>query len=283
MSNSVLVKKQSGETEPFSEQKLRQSLERSGATAHNIQHIIDQVRGHLFEGITTREIYRIAFRLLRQSQRSTAARFSLKKAIMELGPTGYPFEHFIGEIMKGKGFVVQVGQILKGKCVSHEVDVVATHHHSHHLMECKFHNQQGKISNVQVPLYINSRFEDIRNIWQHLPGNAQKTFQGWVVTNTRFSADALEYGKCAGLHLVSWDYPRGNSLKEMIEQSGLFPITAITTLTLKQKQQLLAREIVLCRQLMDQPVALDELGIPAGKKNKILQEAKALVNQHVNT
>lgn len=278
MSNSVLVKKYSGETEPFSEEKLRQSLVRSGATAQNIQKIIDRMEGHLFEGITTREIYRMAFRLLRQSQRSTAARFSLKKAIMELGPTGFPFEQFIGEIMKKRGFVVQVGQVLKGKCVTHEVDVIATHDHSHYLMECKFHNQQGKISNVQVPLYLNSRFEDIRSVWQHLPGNSLKSFQGWVVTNTRFSSDALEYGRCAGLHLVSWDYPAGNSLREMIEQSGLFPITAITLLTIKQKQHLLARDIVLCSQLIDQPAVLDELGLASGKKDKILQEATTLVN-----
>lgn len=279
MANSILVKKQSGEQEPFSENKLRQSLGRSGADPLIIDKVTEKLKGMLFEGITTREIYQRAFMLLRQAKRPVAARFSIKKAIMELGPTGFPFEQFIGEVLKRRGFSVTTGQTLQGKCVTHEVDVIAMHDHQMNVIECKFHNHQGKVCNVKVPLYINSRFKDIESLWKTSSESNGKTYKGWVVTNTRFTSDAIQYGECAGLHLVSWDHPRGNSLREMIEESSLFPITAITRLNMKEKQQLLLHNIVLCRQLVDKPGILDTLGITASKKNNIINEAISMIGE----
>jgi Holliday junction resolvase-like predicted endonuclease len=278
MAKNFLVRKQSGEQEPFSEKKLRQSMERSGAPEETIEHVIEEVSKLLFDGITTREIYQKAFSLLRKKKRAAAGRFSLKKAIMELGPTGYPFEQFVGEILKRQGYEVQTGQVIQGRCITHEVDVVASKDHHQYMIECKFYNHQGKVCNVRVPLYIDSRFRDIEAVWEKQESNNGRRFQGWVVTNTRFTTDAIDYGQCAGLHLVSWDYPRQRSLKEMIEQSGLFPITAITNLTKKQKEQLLEQNIVLCRQLIDNPQALEEMGISRRKTENIIKEAKGIIN-----
>ena len=276
MQRPVLVKKQSGEQEPFDNNKLLRSLQRSGASQQLALEIAESLQHIIHEGITTGEIYQKAFSLLRQKMRPVAARFSLKKAIMELGPTGFPFEQFVAQVLRQKGFEVQTGQFIRGRCVVHEVDVVATHDHSQFMVECKFHNQQGKVCNVKVPLYIHSRFQDIEFIWRDQPGNHSKTYQGWVVTNTRFTSDAIEYGRCAGLHLVGWDYPEKGSLRQMIEESGLFPVTALTHLSLKQKQQLLEQGIVLCQQLINNPGALDFLDLSKGKILNILREAAAL-------
>lgn len=276
MKKNVMVKKASGEKEPFSPEKLHRSLERSGASQDMMKRVEKSLEDHLFDGITTSEIYRKAFQLLRKLKRPAAARYSLKRAIMELGPTGYPFEHFFGALLRQMGYAVQVGQEVQGQCVKHEVDVIARNDHQQFMVECKFYNSPGKTCNVRVPLYIHSRFNDIEKRWRSAPKSKNLSFHGWVVTNTRFTTDAIDYGKCAGLRMVSWDYPGEESLKDMIEQSGLFPITALTNLTRKQKQMLLEKEIVLCRQLLQNPEALQPMGLKAKKQEAIMEEAREL-------
>lgn len=277
MSEKILVEKHSGEKEIFAPEKLHASLRRSGASPQLTRKVADALAPYLEDGITTREIYRRAFQLLRKFQRSTAARYSLKKAIMELGPSGYPFEHFVGAVIGNMGYSVEVGRQVRGQCVEHEVDVVAYNDHQQFMVECKYYNSQGKQCNVKVPLYIHARFQDIEKRWKSTPGLEKRSFHGWVVTNTRFTRDAMDYGRCIGLRMVSWDYPENESLKDMVEKTGLFPVTVLTLLNRKQKQVLLEKEIVLCSQLLEKPGILNTLGLKENVINKVLEESRALV------
>jgi len=274
MSSKMQVRKASGEVQDFSEDKLRESLMRSGASDSLVENILEEISKQLHEGISTKVIYRKAFQLLRKKVKSNAARYSLKKAIFELGPSGFPFEQLVGEILKHQGYMVEVGKTVQGKCVQHEVDVVAERQNLVVMVECKYHNTQGKICNVRVPLYIKSRFNDIEI--NQRSQNDHRQFIGWVVTNTRFSEDALEYGNCAGLRLIGWDYPRKASLKEMIEEAGLFPITVITGLNTKQKQNLLGMGILLCSELCRNPGILSQLQLDKKQQQKIIEEANDL-------
>ncbi|HPF51584.1 MAG TPA: ATP cone domain-containing protein [Draconibacterium sp.] len=274
--NKYLVKKASGEVEPFSQQKLENSLRKAGASEETIENIVADIKNWLQEGVSTRQIYARAFGLLKKKTGSTAARYKLKKAMMELGPTGFPFEHFIGEIMKLQGFEVQTGQIIQGNCVQHEVDVVATNQKIQRLVECKYHNSPDKISNVQVPLYIRSRMNDIIDRRKKNPEFAGLEFEGWVVTNTRFSSDAIAYGTCSGLKMLSWDFPENHALKDLVEHYHLFPITTLAHLNQKQKVLLTEKGIVLCRQLLQEKQLLDELNLSHSAKRKILNELESL-------
>lgn len=277
MANHISVRKSSGEKQEFSEEKLYNSLRNAGASDEIIQSIIVEIRKYLFEGIPTRSIYRKAFKLLRNKVRSTASRYSLKLAIMELGPTGYPFEKYIGALMGRLGYETLVGQIVQGHCVTHEVDVIAWKNDLKILIECKYHNLPGKICSVQVPLYIQSRFIDVKTVWERSPENQGRNYQGWVVTNTRFSDDASTFGKCAGLHLLGWDYPRHGSLKELVETTRLFPVTAISGLNKKQKQILIDNNFILCSDLSVNPKALDLLNLPSRQLKALKAEIEELL------
>lgn len=272
MKNLPLVKKSTGESQPFNRSKLEESLRRSGATEVDIDLVVNEIVDWLREGVTTKMIYTKAFTLLRKKKRGLAARYSLKSALMELGPTGFPFEHFIGQIFMQEGFSVEVGQVLQGMCVQHEMDVIATRSNVQRLVECKFHNESGKVSSVQVPLYVRSRIDDIIKKRKTLPEYANFNFEGWLFTNTRFTVDAENYGKCAGLHLVSWDYPSGKSLKETIERYRLFPISILTELSKSDKQVLMNKGVVLCRQVKQTPQILDSLNLSASKRRSVLAE-----------
>lgn len=262
MPSKISVRKASGELEAFSEEKLYISLKNAGAGDSLIKWVIEHIKPQLKQGITTRKIYREAFKLLRRKTGTLAARYSLKQAIMELGPTGFPFEKFIGELLKRMGYNTLTGQVIQGKCVTHEVDVVGWNDQMQILVECKYHNTPGTICSVQVPLYIQSRFLDVKAVWEQMPENKEKNYRGWIVTNTRFSGDASDYGKCAGLHLVGWDYPRAGSLKELVETTLMFPVTVIPGLNKKQKQTLIQQDIILCSELAKDFSVLDQFSLP---------------------
>ena len=268
--------KSSGEKVKFSLEKLRASLNRTGAEKQIVDQILDKVRDELYQGISTKEIYNRAFSLLKKKKSYLASKYKLKKAIYELGPTGFPFERFVSAILDYSGYKTEVGAILQGLCVKHEIDVVAHKNNETTIVECKFHGEQGLNCNVKIPLYINSRYQDVKSYWNANPKNGTKLSKGWVVTNTRFTGDAIAYGKCCGLYLLSWDYPENDGLKDRIDRLGLYPITVSTLLTIREKQFLLSRDIVLCRELLHDKFYLDHLGISDTRKAKILNEISEL-------
>lgn len=272
----INITKGSGEKVLFSKQKLHDSLMRSGADEETINQVIREVEPKLVEGISTKKIFSMAFNLLKQKAGPIAAKYKLKEAIMELGPSGYPFEKYISEILKHQGFKTTVGEIVQGSCVNHEIDVIAEKDEKHFMIECKYHNTRGIICNVKIPLYIQARFKDIEIKWKNLPGHSEKFHQGWVVTNTRFSDDAIQYGTCVGLNLLGWDFPKNNSLKDQIDRSGLYPITCLTSLTSLEKQKLLARNIVLSIEICGNSALLLSSGISQTRIDPIIKEAQLL-------
>ena len=274
-SESIEIIKYSGERVRFSIDKLKASLRRSGADEDLVNEIASQVRDELYQGISTKEIYNRAFALLKKKKNTYASKYKLKKALYELGPTGFPFEKFVGSLLHYSGYKVQIGQILQGKCVTHEVDVIAQKNKQHIVAECKFHSTEGRNCDVKIPLYIHSRYQDILGFYGE-KDSPERPNEGWVVTNTRFTADALQYGKCIGLYLLSWDYPKNQGLKDRIDQLGLYPITVSTLLTQREKQFLLSRDIVLCKQLIGDNFYLDHLGISDNRKDRILKEIQQL-------
>lgn len=271
--NQIHITKASGESAPFSEAKLRSSMNRVGAKKEQIDYIINEITKQLYPGITTKKIYGIAFSLLKGCSRSVAAKYHLKKAIMELGPSGYPFEKFIGEILRHQGYQTRIGEIVKGKCVNHEIDVIAEKGEHHFMVECKYHNLPGTVSNVKIPLYVQARFKDVEAEWLLLPGHGTKFHQGWVVTNTSFTHDAIQYGSCAGLKLIGWNYPKDNSLRKQIDTLELYPVTCLTSLTKAEKQRLLDKKIVMCQEIYQSISLLREIGVKPSRVNIVMEEA----------
>lgn len=270
---NIKVTKASGEMEAYDESKLRHSLASAGADQEIIDYIVSEIDEVLFEGISTQKLYREAFRLLKQRSDRTAGRYKLKEALLELGPTGYPFEQFVAELLSRLGYSTKTNEIVEGNCVVHEVDVVAEKEEDHFIVECKFHNRKDHKCNVQVPLYIQARFEDIERKLNHQFAHKNKNHHGWIVTNTRFSDDARQYGDCIGLRLLSWDYPPNKGLKDLIGRVNLHPITCLSSIDEKEKKALLKRNVVFCQQLQEDGNLLTALSIDNRRKSKILKEA----------
>jgi hypothetical protein len=269
------VIKANGETAPFDAGKIRRSLRRIKMPPAVVEQIVETAEREIYDGIPTSELYKIVFRELKKLRTGVAAKYNLKRAIQELGPTGFPFEKFVAALFQTEGFATKTGQIVKGFCVRHEIDVIAEKEGLHFMVECKFHSLAGKVTDLKTALYVYARFLDVEKMWKTLPSHHDKLHKMWLVTNMRFTTDAVEYGTCAGLELLSWDYPPKESLRERIDKSGLHPITCLTSLTRKEKEFLLRKMIVLSRDLAEQPEILSVVGIRGERIPKIIEEAAA--------
>lgn len=272
----LFVKKSNEEIEPFSIQKLKQSLQSCGASKNEIKTIANKMQPYIYDGISSNEIYKKAFAILKKHNRISASRYSLKRALFDLGPTGYPFERLVGVLLKERGFKTKVSVILNGECVTHEIDVLAEKDENVYAIECKFHSDAKATSNVKVPLYINSRFLDVQKQWNTKSNNSTHLKQGWLVTNTRFTKDAVNYGKCVGLTLLSWDYPKNNGLKANIDTYALYPVTALITLTKKEKHMLIEQDVILIKELKNAYNTMKNIGLSEVKIQHVLDEVETL-------
>lgn len=273
---TIFITKHSGELEQFSFQKLKNSLQNSGASNVEIDSIIESIKMELYDGITSKEIYKKAFLLLKKSNRIYASKYSLKRAIFDLGPTGYPFERLTGALLKQRGYKTQVSVILKGECVNHEIDVLAEKDGNTFLIECKFHSKYNTSNNVKIPLYIQSRFVDVQKKWNSKPNKTTFLKQSWIVSNTRFTKEAKKYARCVGINLLSWNYPEGNGINKNIDRYGLYPITTLTSLTKREKELLIEKNIILTQELLTASNVLNQTGFSKAKIKDILSEAKKL-------
>lgn len=272
----AFVRKANGETELFSSEKLERSLKRSGADSESISEVMKIVTSTLYDGITTGKIYNLAYSQLKKRKNTHVFKYKLKQAIMELGPTGHPFESFIGKIMEIQGYRTEVALTVDGFCVTHEVDVIATKDSIQYIVECKYGKSSDKTVNVQVPLYVKSRVDDIVRKREKIKEYEGFIFHGMVATNTRFSPDSISYAECSGLYLLGWDYPAGNGLKDIIDREKIYPITVLSSLNHAQKQMLLDTGTVICRQIIKDPKILESLDLNLSKKDRVISELNSV-------
>ena len=252
------VLKENGEREIFDYKKLENSLKKIGTSDDLVEEVVSEVSKSAHDGITTHEIYKKAYSILHKKHRPVAIRYSLKKAVAMLGPTGFPFEKFVAEIFKAQGYETEVDRIVKGKCVEHEIDVVAWKGEELLMAEAKFHTDFNLKSDLKIVLYVKARYEDIFGNKYTFGGKERKLTEGWVITNTKFSTTAIQYDQCQPLlKLVGWNYPYNNNLHNMIERYELIPVTALTTINQAEKNMFLARGIVLSKSLLDEKLLKD--------------------------
>jgi hypothetical protein len=273
----LIVTKANGDQVLFSLEKLKSSMRRAGAEDEIIEKIVHQISPELYQGITTKKIYRLAFNLLKKQSKNVAAKYKLKTAIMELGPDGFNFEKFVAEIFKRKNYKTKIGLIVTGKCVKHEIDVLATTEAEQLLVECKYHSQPGKVSDVKVPLYIHSRFRDVEAKWKEDPQLTSRKMEVHVVTNTRFSPDAMQYARCSDMHLLGWDYPAGKGIKDLIDEFRLYPVTCLTSLSSTEKNQLISQGAILCSDLLKSPELFNSIRLSQQRSKNIMNEVRSLV------
>jgi hypothetical protein len=266
--------KADGSVELFDGSKLEASLRRAGAGVHTAERIRQTIETSVGSSVGVHEVYKRAFTMLRQDSRAVAARYYLRRALLELGPTGHPFEDFIAQMFKKEGWNVEWRKIIPGKCVSHEVDVYATRNGEYLAAELKYHNDPSYKTDVKTALYVKARFDDI---WQCDPEKQTCPIDhGFLITNTKFTSQAIQYANCSGMQLLGWSYPYEGNLYDRIVASGLYPVTALTLIKKAEKRLLINQGIVTCEQIREHRDVLRMLSIPPDRIGAILAETDSL-------
>jgi len=276
------VIKASGQPEEFNIQKLVGSLVRSGASEDVAWDIARKVESQITPSMHTKHIFRLAKKILRQYSKAADMRYSIKKAIYMLGPTGYPFEKYFAGILKANGYSAETNRFLKGYCIMHEVDIFAVRADIGCVIECKYHSNGGNPTDVKTALYVYSRFMDIKKAYELNHENRVSINEGWLVTNTRCTSDAIKYAGCVGLKIVGWKYPDENSLERMIENKKLYPVTILSSIKKTSLDILFKNDIILVRDIadMDERIFIKQSGLDTAAARTLKREADELCLNH---
>jgi hypothetical protein len=274
----MLVIKADGTEEEFKPEKLASSLRRAGADPREVADIVQAVEQKIKPRATTQMIYREAFEMLRESARPVAAKYSLRRAVFGLGPTGFPFEDFIARVFAAEGYSTKTRLTIQGRCALHEIDVAGYRKDHSFIAEAKFHAQPGTKSDLQVALYSYARYLDLK---AH-PICEEDTcgiVSFIIVTNTKFTRAAIDYATCAGVELLSWGYPFDNSLQERVDRLGVYPITVLNTLSQVEKATLLQAGVILCSEILQNPEVLSQNNVSKNKVSAVLEESRQLCHK----
>jgi len=273
-----VIIKADGSREVFDPSRLVDSLRRAGAGEHAAEHIANTITSTLVPGVTSKEIYARAFALLRKEARPVAARYALRRALLELGPTGHPFEDFISHLLRAEGWEVETRKTIQGKCVAHEVDFYASHPGDNSFLaaELKYHNDPGYKTDLKVALYVKSRFDDIFACDPSV--RACPVDRGLLVTNTKFTSEAIMYAECAGVELLGWSYPANDSLFMRMSRAKVYPITAVTGLSQAEKRLLIESGVIAVDEIMKDRRLLDRLHLSSERVGEVLAEVDGLLS-----
>ncbi|MBP2284260.1 hypothetical protein H4V97_002578 [Flavobacterium sp. CG_23.5] len=270
------IVKHSGVIVDFNPDKLKSSLLKSGASVNVVEIILQSIQNEIYEGISTKQIYKMAFGLLKKTANSHAARYNLREAIRLLGPAGFFFEKYIARLFASEHYTTVTNLTLFGKCVSHEIDVLIKKNDVISMVECKFHVGRDLATDVKIPMYILSRFNDLKDRKHPIFTMKDMVSSCWIVTNNRFTSDAVDFAKCSGLNLLSWNYPADNNLKTKNDNNFLYPVTCLTTLTLAEKDKLLILDVILVKEIVNNPDSLERIGLSSNRIKNVLKEASEL-------
>ncbi|MFA6131112.1 MAG: hypothetical protein WC730_02535 [Patescibacteria group bacterium] len=273
------IQKSTGSIVDYEEEKVLTSILRSGATKAEAEGVVSAIRPIIRDGMTTKELYELVRRELAKMSRGHAGRYSLKKAITALGPTGFPFENYIASILKAYGYRAHVpAEEIQGSCVWHEVDVVAEKDGKRFFAEAKFRSDFQGLVHLKDIMASWSRFLDL--VDGGVVGTCPHFDEAWIFTNGRFTDRSRAFSKCKGMHLTGWNYPEGHTFASMVDYKALYPITVLETIKRQEIEELFKRGILLCRDLVEiEPEDLaNRLSIPTSYAETLIEEASEVIS-----
>lgn len=274
MSRRIFIKKTSGLQEAYNESKLYKSMIRAGASAAVAKSVLKKVRQQVRSGMTTSQIRSAAYRQLKKESKRLAADYHLNRAILELGPDGFVFEKFIAGLLQAKGYNVETNLIKHGTCIKHEIDIEAFGHGKRIYIECKFHNAQEKTNDVKVALYVWARCLDLKN------NRNNKFDEFWLVSNTKFSQDALDYANCVGLGIIGENAPNSHAISKMVADTGMHPITCLSTLKKHHRGQLVREGKIFTNEILENPKILSRMGMSEHQIYRVISEIESLTHRY---
>ena len=267
----IYVTKADGSKQPFDKQKIINTCLRLQATPEQAQSIADKIEARAYDGIPTKKILQMVFQYMKKYRPAIGYQIDLKQAIAMLRSKP-DFEIFVAKLFEAMGYEVETNLIIQGKCIEHEIDVVARKGNEIILIEVKHHVNHHTYSGLDVFLQLNSNLEDLKEGYENGKNNFKFT-RAILICNTKVSDHARRYALCRGLEFIAWKFPTEKGLERLIEDYKLYPITFLKEIEKDEAYKLADVGIVTVKQLLDDAEKISKKsGI---NKNRVLQLQKA--------
>ncbi len=220
----MFVIKADGTKERFQKSKIADTCIRAGVSRSNAEKIAEKVARTIKNGTHTKEIYRIILSELGRIEKKHTMIFRLREAIAEI--PSQMFEAYAKKVLQAHGYACRGSTLIKGKCVEHEVDIIAKKDKLF-LVECKHHINPHRFCGLGIALQVQARLEDTVDGFK--AGINKYNFDSaWIFNNTKFSDHAKMYAAAKGIRMTGWrsgDY----SLDSLVHAKRVFPITMVVT------------------------------------------------------
>jgi HJR/Mrr/RecB family endonuclease len=271
---SVSVTKADGSTQLFDKAKVVKTCLRIGANRRIAVQIADEVESLVYNGIPTHKVLQIALKLLREHKPTIRHFLDLKKglSVMNSKPE---FEKFVQILLVHHGFEVGPSQVIKGKCIGHEVDAVAKKDGVTYFVEAKHHSNYHTPTGLDESRIARAVLEDVAEGFL-LGKSTLEIDRAMIVTNTRYSEHAKRYGKCRNILQIGWSSPKELSLQNMIEEKKVYPISCIRGLSNQTRMKLVNSGVVLIKQLVEEETSKlsEETDLSKEFLKRIIEKAK---------
>lgn len=267
-----------GEKELFSLAKVFRSARRAGASKDLAQKVARQIEKSIYPGIKTSEIFKKVNQFLKKEDKGSSLRFNLKEAMKKMGPSGFPFEKYIGDIFSVHGYDVSLNRKIKGKFAVHEIDFLARDSKTLYIGECKYRTYPGERIDLAIVLGVYAKFLDLKGgNYFRLPKSVE--LKPMMVTNAKFSSQAIRYAKGVGVGLLGWKYPLNRGLETMIEKEQLYPITILPSLKRYLVEPCSQAKLMLAKDVLEEnPDKIAEIiGVERNRILPLISEAKILL------
>ena len=275
----IRVTKADGTRQPFHREKVVNTCLRMHASREVAESIADKIESKAYDGIPTKKILQMIFRHMKRYQPAVGHQIDLRRAISLLRPKP-DFERFVQMLLEEHGYVVTCNQIIRGKCVEHEIDAIARKGDETYLVEIKHHFNHHTYTGLDVPRIARATLEDLTEGFS-LGLNSTNFTKALIVCNTKFSWHAVQYAKCRGIDHIGWKAPPEHGLERMIEERKLHPVTFLKGLDKESRERLLDNDVILLKQLMthDASELSEKTTVRRSKLERSIERAKEILSK----
>jgi len=272
------VVKKEGNTEIFNSDKLCDSMVEIGASEDIAKQVCAIVSDHIEKETSTEEVFTKTHRYLSELEPGVAGLYALERGLSALGPSGFLFEQYVASLFDEMGYATRTNVYLDGEGVQHEIDVIATKGNSVFVIEAKYRNDYKIKTHINQVMYADARLEDIRR--QARKKGDTRDYYVWVVTNTRFTDNAMNYVRHRDVQLMGWDYPNYINLMKIVSQKDLYPVTVLPSITKSALNSFAKRGVVLAKSLRNYSAEKlqSEFNIADKLSHKLVLEIAALTS-----
>ena len=271
----IFVTKADGSKQLFDREKVVKTCLRMGANRQIAEEIAEKVETRIYDGIETEKILKKIFRLLRRYKPIMKHLTDLRRALSLMSPRP-DFERFVQIVLSENGFEVTPNQIIRGKCVEHEVDAIATKDRTTYFVEVKHHYNYHTPTGLDESRIARAVLEDVTEGFE-LGLNNLEIDRAMIVCNTKYSDHAKRYGECRGILQIGWSSPPYHSLQDMIEEKKLHPITCLKGLKKETRERLTSAGVILMKQVVeeDPEQLMERTGMSKESIELIIEKAKS--------